>query len=75
MISRRTTTHSVVTAGVAVFFFLQWILLVAQMFWVCGKGDTSWENHEYAQCVLGEAVGITQVTSGSCFTGPPFSCR
>ncbi|KAF9648662.1 hypothetical protein BDM02DRAFT_3115143 [Thelephora ganbajun] len=52
-----------VLLGVAVFFFLQWILLVTQMFWVCEKGNNSWKNKKYAQCVLGEAVGITQVAT------------
>lgn len=53
----------VATLGVAFFFFLQWLLLVTQMFWVCEKGETAWKNRPYAQCVLGEAVGITQLAS------------
>lgn len=49
--------------GVALFFFLQWVLLMTQMFWICEKSDPVWKNREYAQCVLGEAVGITQVAT------------
>lgn len=52
-----------VLLGVAGFFVLQWALLIAQMFWICEKTDPAWKNHEYAQCVLGEAVGITQVAT------------
>jgi len=52
-----------VLLGVAAFFFLQWIILFVQMFWVCEKGNSSWKEHDYAQCVLGEAVGITQVVT------------
>ena len=42
------------------------------MFWVCEKGDNSWKNREYVQCVLGEAVAITQLTSVSCSSDPIF---
>lgn len=52
-----------VLLGVAFFFFLQWAFLVAQMFWVCERKDPEWKNRAYAQCVLGEAVGITQVAT------------
>jgi len=52
-----------VLLGVAVFFFLEWILLITQMFWVCGKEDVQWENSPYAQCVLGDAVAITRLTA------------
>jgi hypothetical protein len=60
-------------SGVAFFFFLQWVLLMTQMFWVCEKIDTAWKNHEFVQCVLGEAVGITQVASTSSLAQPSFS--
>lgn len=61
--------------GVAIFFFLQWALLIVQMYWVCEKGEDTWKHREYPQCVLGEAIGITQVASTFCFVQSLFFCR
>ena len=48
---------------------------MTQMFWVCEKGSVSWKDREYVQCVLGDAVGITQVASTSFFARPSFFCH
>ena len=49
--------------AVALVIFLQWVLLMAQMFWVCEKGDTAWKDAPFALCPLGLHVAITQVVS------------
>jgi len=48
---------------VAILMFLQWILLVVQMFWVCERGDTAWKEAPFALCPLGLHVAITQAVS------------
>lgn len=52
-----------VMLAVALVIFLQWVLLMAQMFWVCEKGDTAWKDAPFALCPLGLHVAITQVVS------------
>jgi hypothetical protein len=52
-----------VLLGIALVIFLQWLLLVAQMFWVCEKGDTSWKDAPFALCPLGLKVAVTQAVS------------
>jgi hypothetical protein len=47
---------------IAVVIFLQWVLLMVQMFWVCEKVETAWKNSDKL-CALGPHVAITQVVS------------
>lgn len=48
---------------IAIVIFLQWVLLMVQMFWVCEKGDTAWKQAPFALCPLGLHVAITQAVS------------
>ena len=48
---------------IAVVIFLQWVLLMVQMFWVCEKGDTAWKQAAFALCPLGRRVAVTQAVS------------
>ena len=48
---------------VGLVLFLQWLLLMVQMFWVCEKGDTAWKEAPFALCPLGIRVAITQAVS------------
>ena len=48
---------------VALVIFLQWFLLMVQMFWVCEKGNTAWKDAPFALCPLGLHVAITQAVS------------
>ena len=36
--------------AIAVAIFLQWAVLVVQMFWVCEKGETAWDLGPIAMC-------------------------
>lgn len=49
----------------AVCFMLACLILVAQVFWVCEPQDrhNHWKVDAVPQCVLGQSVAITQVTS------------
>lgn len=49
--------------AVAFAMFLQWVLLMVQLFWVCERGNTSWKEAPFALCPLGLHVAITQVVS------------
>ena len=51
---------------VAVVIFLEWVLLMVQLFWICEKGDTSWKDASFALCRLGLRVAITRVVSKHC---------
>jgi len=53
---------------VAIVLFLQWVLLMVQLFWVCEKGDTAWKEAPFALCPIGLRVAITQVVSEYRFT-------
>ena len=57
------TSQKRVMLVIAAVIFLQWILLMVQMFWVCEKGDTSWKEAPLVLCPLGLRVAITQVVS------------
>lgn len=57
---------------VALVIFLQWLLLMVQMFWVCEKGDTAWKEAPFALCPLGLDVAITQAVSEYTFIHSPF---
>lgn len=48
---------------IAISIFLQWALLMIQMFWVCEKGNTSWKEEQFALCPLGLHVAITQAVT------------
>jgi len=61
-ITPRRSQKRVMLAG-AVVIFLQWALLVVQLFWVCERGDVSWKQAPFALCPLGLYVAITQVIS------------
>ncbi|KAF9650835.1 hypothetical protein BDM02DRAFT_3127366 [Thelephora ganbajun] len=50
---------------IALVMFLQWVLLMVQMFWVCEKGSTSWKQAPFALCPLGLHVAITQAVTES----------
>ena len=53
---------------VAIVMFLQWVLLMVQMFWVCEKDTTSWKAAPFALCPLGLHVAITQAVSEYSFS-------
>lgn len=48
---------------VGLVLFLQWVLLMVQLFWVCEKGDTAWKDAPFALCPIGIRVAITQAVS------------
>jgi hypothetical protein len=48
---------------IALVIFLQWVLLMVQMFWVCEKGNTAWKQAPFALCPLGLHVAVTQAVS------------
>jgi hypothetical protein len=48
----------------AAFFVIFWVILTAQVFWVCIPEQT-WKQQALPQCVLGNNVGIAQVISPS----------
>jgi hypothetical protein len=44
---------------IAGVFFMAWMLLLAQAFWVCER-DSAWKANPVPQCILGTPIGITQ---------------
>jgi hypothetical protein len=53
---------------VAVAFFVVWVTLVAQLFWVC-EPNASWKLLKTPQCPLGEQVAVFQLVC-ECHQGP-----
>ena len=49
--------------GVAVFFVLQFVMLIMQAYWVCELAHTEWKQTPGSMCVLPKVVPITQVVS------------
>ena len=49
--------------GVAVFFVLQFIMLILQAYWVCELAYTGWKQVSGSMCVLPKVVPISQVVS------------
>jgi len=49
--------------GVAVFFFLQFAMLTAQVYWVCELSHVGWKQIPGSVCVLPQVVPISQVVS------------
>lgn len=46
----------------AAFFFLTWVFLVVQLFWVC-EPKTAWKHMERPRCDIGYLVPICQLVS------------
>ena len=49
--------------GVAVFFFLQFVMLTVQVYWVCELSYAQWKQIPGSVCVLPKVVPISQVVS------------
>ena len=45
----------------AYLFALAWIVMFAQVFWVCEGRDQSWKDQPTPQCMLGLDVAVAQV--------------
>ena len=53
-----------VVLAVAVAIFLQWVVLMVQLYWVCEKGETGWEGAPFAMCpTRGLYGGVSQIIS------------
>jgi hypothetical protein len=52
-----------VSSGVAFFFFLQFVMLTVQLFWVCELTYTGWKQIPGAICRVPQVVPISLVVS------------
>jgi hypothetical protein len=60
-ITRKLQSNRVLYAF-AGLFLVTWLVLTAQVFWVC-ETKPAWKNDPVPQCGLGVAVGICQIVS------------
>ena len=49
--------------AIAVAIFLQWVVLVIQMYWVCLSGEIGWALPPFAMCLTSLYGQISQVIS------------
>jgi len=53
-----------VMIAIAIAIFIQWVISVVQMYWVCEKGKTGWKFALFATCPsMNNYVYISQILS------------